>query len=290
MFISRKLLQPYYADKKRLEKDLLLIADSSKEDNLLFEWLKSEEDVWETLAPVFERRFAARKGFGVWLHEADNLSFRLNEEKRRIGAFFVIVELREYAGHSLWNRFKSPPHYEDIVKAVHERVAARFKRAAPESMSVEDREISLSAMLLGESLDQLSPEVVERLLKDSQFKSSSDFDEVRSSLMAKLKGGKSGFGSFRTMLGKTIAKRFGTALIESAWGASKLAGAGRIGTIASRVLPFALRRAGLYLSLGFLLKDAYQLGGEATRVTNPAVIIIALYRSFSDHLGTNDRE
>lgn len=282
MFIGRKLLDSYYEDKKKLDKDLHTVEESSPEDNLLFEWLCEEEDVWAALAPVFERRLGIRKGFSVWLHHADHSHFQLSPEQRRIGAFFVILELREFAGHSLWNRLKTPPHYEEIVKGVHERVSKRFGKKAHELMGVEDREISLCAMLLGESLDQLTPDAVERLLKDSDFKSSSDYDEVRKNLMGNLKGGKSGFGGFRAMLGKTVAKRFGTALIESAWGASKLASAGRVGSIASKVLPFAFRRAGLYLSLGFLLKDAYQLGGEATRVTNPAVIIIALYRSFSD--------
>lgn len=286
MFLSRRLLEPYYPEAKDLDRDLETASDSSKEDDQLFAWLCIDEDVWESLCAVFERRMGTRKGFGAWLLEADSLQYRLNPDQRRIGAFFILLELREFGGHTLWNRVKTAPHYEDVVKQVHIRVAKRFKKTVHDIMSVEEREISLCAMLLGESLDQLSAEGVEQLLKDAQYHSTGDFSEVKKSLRAMRSGsggeGRIGIARYKGMLGKTIAKRFGLALVESAWGASKLASVGRIGSIAAKVLPFALRRAGLYLSLGFLLKDAYQLGGEATRVTNPAVIIIALYRSLGD--------
>ncbi|MBC7660920.1 MAG: hypothetical protein H7249_14585 [Chitinophagaceae bacterium] len=280
MFISRRLLESYYKDMKQLDKDLALAAKSESEDNRLFDWLIEEDDVWPVLVPVFERRVHTRKGLEKWLLEADHAAFKLTSDQKRIGAFFIILEIREYAGHTLWNTLREPPHYDEIVKQVHERVAKRFKRPFDKQMSVQDRELSLSVMLLGESLEGLSPEKVFELLKESEFLGGSDYSEIKKTLLGKL--GTSGVGGMKTMLGKTVAKRLAAGLIESAWGASRLAQAGRIGGVLSRVLPFALRRASLYVSLGFLLKDAYQLGGEATRITNPAVIIIALYRSFSD--------
>ncbi len=280
MFTARNWLEPYYQDSKKLDRDFKIAAESSAEDIALFEWLARETEVWPVLGPVFERRLNLRKGFARWLKEAGQTDFELNAAQKRVGAFFVVLELREFGGHTLWNRLKESPHYEDIIRQVHERVAGRFKKPFPDAMSVEDREISLCAMMLGESLEQLSPSKVSQLLKDANFETLGDLKELRKSLLTKLNGGS--LSSFKGMLGKLVAKRFGAALIESAWGLPRLAGVGRIGSLASRVLPFALRRAGLYLSLGFLLKDAYQLGGEATRVTNPAIIIIALYRSLGD--------
>lgn len=279
MFISRNQLEKYYRDPKKLDSDLKLVADSSAEDDLLFEWLTQENDVWPVLSPVFERRVGTRKGFEAWLLEADRQQFQLSPEFKRVGAFFVILELREFAGHTLWNRFGKIPHYEDIVKVVHERVADRFKMPKRGDMSVADRELSLSALVLKESLEQLSLEKVSDILRESNFETTSDFSELKSGLLKKL--GSAAPSTLNTLIGKSFAKKIGTKMIESAFGAGRLAGAGRFGNIAAQVLPVAFKRAGLYVSLGFLMKDAYDLGGEATRVTNPAVIIISLYRSFS---------
>lgn len=279
MFISRNQLNSYYKDTKKLDSDLKSVADSSTEDDLLFEWLIQDDDVWPVLCPVFERRVGTRKGFEAWMLEADRLDFRLTPEFKRIGAFFVLLELREFGGHTLWNRLGKIPHYEDIVKNVHDRVSRKFGIPTRSDMSVNDRELSLSAIILKESLEQLSPEKVNSILKESKFESTSDFQELRSGLIQKL--GSATPSTLKSMMGKSIARKFGARFIESAFGASRLANTGRLGSFAAKVLPIAFRRAGLYLSLGFLMKDAYDLGGEATRVTNPAVIIISLYRSFS---------
>ena len=189
MFVSKRLLEPYYPDLKDLDRDLKTASESSTEDDQLFAWLCLDEDVWQSLCSVFERRLGTRKGFGAWLLEADSLTYRLNPDQRRVGAFFIVLELREFGGHTLWNKVKTAPHYEDVVKQVHDRVAKRFKAPLREGMSVEEREISLCAMLLGESLDQLSADGVEQLLKESNFHSSSDYNEIKKSLRAKLSSG-----------------------------------------------------------------------------------------------------
>lgn len=279
MFVARSMLESFYKDSKKLEVDLKLASDSSLEDKLLFEWLSQEEDVWPALCPVFERRIHTRKGFDAWLLNADQCGFQLSSDLKRVGAFFIVLELREYAGHSLWNQVGKVPHYEDILKNVHDRVCTRFSTRLHQDMSVSDREMSLSAMILQESLEKLSPEKVYSLLRESRFETVSDFHEVKENLKKKLRS--TGASGMKSMLGKTVARKFGVRLIETAFGSTRLASLGPLGGLAAKVLPFALRRAGLYLSLGFLLKDAYQLGGEATRITNPAVIIIALYRSLS---------
>ncbi|RZA25328.1 MAG: hypothetical protein EOP10_07200 [Proteobacteria bacterium] len=279
MFVARSHLEPFYKDSKKLEADLKVAAESSTEDGKLFEWLCLDDDVWPALCPVFERRLGTRKGFEAWLLKADSLGFQLSPDMKRIGAYFVLLELREFGGHTLWNRAGKIPHYEDIVRNVHDRVSTRFGIATRKEMSVADRELSLSAIILRESLDQLSADKVKSLLKDANFDSVSDWTELRQGLLEKI--GTVGVSSIKSIVGKQAAKKFGASLIETAFGANRLAKAGSIGGFASKVLPLALRRAGLYISLGFLLKDAYQLGGEATRVTNPAVIIISLYRSFS---------
>lgn len=279
MFVARSSLESFYKDSKKLDADLKLVSESSADDDQLFEWLSLDDDVWPALCPVFERRVNTRKGFEAWLLKADQSGFRLSSDMKRVGAFFILLELREFGGHTLWNRVGKVPHYEDIVKSVHDRVSARFGIPLRKDMSVTDRELSLSAIILRESLEKLSPEKVNSLLRESKYESVSDFHEVKKNLLSRLSS--TGTSGLKSMLGKTVAKRFGASVIETAFGASRLANAGRIGGFAAKILPLALRRAGLYISLGFLLKDAYQLGGEATRVTNPAVIIIALYRSFS---------
>lgn len=251
MFVARAQLEPFYKDPKKLDADLKLSSDSSVEDDKLFEWLSKDENVWPALCPVFQRRVNTRKSFESWLLKADQVGFHLDAEMRRIGAFFILLELREFAGHSLWNRAGKVLHYEDIVKNVHDRVSKRFDAPLRKEMSVTDRELSLSAMVLKDSLEHLSADKVADLLKESEFESVSDFDQLRKGLVDKLSG--AGRAGIKSIIGKTLTK----------------------------ALPFTLRRAGLFLSLGFLMRDAYQLGGEATRVTNPAVIIISIYRSFS---------
>ncbi len=279
LFVAKKTLQPYYKDEDKLTADLEFLSESSMEDKKLFSWLSEEDDVWAALCPVFERRLGTRKGFEAWLLKADAAGYRLSSEMKRIGAYFVILELREYAGHSLWNRVGKAPHYEDILKVVHGRVSEKFRIKPRDEMSVEDRELSLSAMILRESLDSLSPDKVQEILKETNLGTTSDLKNLRDGLVGRF--AEVGSANLKNLLGRSVMKRFGTKVIESAFGSGRLASAGALGSFASKVLPVAFKRAGLYISIGFLLKDAYQLGGEATRITNPAVIIISLYPSFS---------
>jgi hypothetical protein len=277
MLVSRDLLEPYYKDKRRLEADLRTTDSGSAEDIRLFEWLCSEDEVWPALCPVFQRRLGTRKGFGAWLIKADALDYQLSDDMKRIGAFFVVLELREFGGHTLWNRAGRVTHYEDLVCGVHERVSTRFAKTMIREMLVAEREASLSAMILSESLDRLSPEKVNDLLREARLEPTGDFQELKDGLLRKVSS--IGSSSLKSLLGRAAAKRLALRLIESVMERSGIAQAGRLGRLASSFMPLALRRAGLYISLGLLLKDVYGLGGEATRVTNPAVIIIALYRS-----------
>lgn len=271
----------YYRDTIAADKDLKKAESFSEEDRRLCQWLSSNSEIWDILPLIFFNRLSTRFAFDRWLEEAAHQAFDLSQEQRAAGAFFIVLELREYAGHSLHNLFGDPPHYEDLLRRVHKRVAKQFKRPWDDEGGVKGQERMLADILIGETLRYLTPEELKAILDESKLASVSDFQHIKSRFSEAILN--NGMLGIEKIVGKNLAGKVALRIFER--GMSKQMGKREIRHLSARFLgkvsPLIAKRLSLYLGIGLLAKDAYDLGGEATRITNPAVISIALIRSLS---------
>ena len=139
----------------------------------------------------------------------------------------------------------------------------------------------LADILLGETLRYLTPDEVNSILEESKLATISDFQHIKSRFSEAILN--NGMLGIEKALGKNLAGKVALRIFER--GMSKHMGKRGVKHLSARLIgkvsPLLTARLSLYLGIGLLAKDAYDLGGEATRITNPAVISIALFRSLS---------
>ena len=200
----------------------------------------------------------------------------LSELDRELGGALAVLECREYAGNT-WIFFSEKPHYERVLTRTHKRLGKQHKKAVPEVASVRARESAIASMMMLSGIECLTDEEVSEALKG--LDTSSFKGDQRKMLTEALAGG--GILYLARTLGKKAVKeiilRVGQRLMAKKLGeeAAKLAAK----KLAAKVPQKLFLRAVSFVGWALLVKDAYDLGGEATRITFPFVINVSVLRT-----------
>lgn len=183
----------------------------------------------------------------------------------------IADEIRLFGGHTLVNLFrKEGPSYFEIVKDVAKKLKVKFL----ESDSIDMLEKAILIKLLQDMLKKFTPEQVQ------QLKSESDYSEIVRKMLQEQ-------DFDRDTLDKLTPSAFVLATTVFLSTAARLALVGGLGTAAAASAAFSLAGGRLLGLLGGPLAwgatiaySAYELGGEAYRVTVPCVLNVALIRLY----------
>lgn len=247
----------------------------SDADRELMGWVESlNEDDLASLLGILASRWNNEPLTDYWFGSRGDAVASGTE--RSTASRIVVHELRQYAGHSL-NVFADKPHYPEVLTKVHARLAKRAKKKAPSAAAVRQREDAIAQLLVAEALDSLTEAEVREAIAGLDLNSSKE--NQRKILLDTVAA--AGIQGLVRLLGKRVIKNVVLTMLERA--ALKKMGEKAVkealGRIATKVPQTMFKRAAFWVGIGFLLKDVYDIGGEATRVTMPLIAHISVHRS-----------
>jgi hypothetical protein len=195
----------------------------------------------------------------------------------RFSATIIVNELREYSGRTF---FTSTP-YEKSLTTVHKRIGKHFKKSVPEVATVASREEAITMLMLGEAVEKLSTEELRSALSGIDLGSDLTAEKLKPMILQTIGAG--GAAALVRLLGKNVIKKAVMAIVEKyiQRKVGEKATKELIKRVGKQVTAQAFKRAMFWVGIALLVKDAWDLTGEATRVTTPLVSGIAIGRTLS---------
>lgn len=192
----------------------------------------------------------------------------------------IADEIRLFGGHTLVNLFrKEGPAYQDIVKDVAKKLKVEFRES--DTVSVIERAILMH--MLKDMIKDFTPEQIQQLKNEPNS----------SEIVRKMLEGQEFDNDALDKLSPSAFVLATTVLLSTA---ARLAIVGGLGTAAaaSAALSFAggrlLGLLGGPLAWGATIAyGAYELGGEAYRVTIPCVVNVAMLRLYKGSSASEQR-
>ena len=252
-------------------------AKWSKEDLALRDWLtKASDDEIIGCLEVIKHRLnnnVCTNNFFDLI--APRYPDTLSERDKQFSAMILVHELRDYSGRTIGD---SVP-YERTLTRVHKRIGKHFKKLVPEIATVAAREEAITMIMLGEAIENMSVEELQSALSGVELDHALTAEKLKPLMVQTLVAG--GAAGLVRLLGKNVIKRVVLAIIEK-YLQRKLgqkATEELIKKLGQKLAAQALKRVVFWVGIALLLKDIWDLSGEATRITTPLVSAIAIPRT-----------
>lgn len=207
----------------------------------------------------------------------------LDSIDRKFAASILVNELREYSGRTL---ISSVP-YENTLTKVHKRIGKHFKKSVPEVASISFREEGITLIMLGEALNELSVEELRSAISGMDLDRELTAEKLKPILTRTMSEG--GIAAVAQLLGKNVIKKVIMAIVEK----YILKKTGEKATkeilkrLGEQVAAQTLKRAMFWVGIALIIKDIWDISGEAIRVTTPLVSGIAIGRTLGRYGGTS---
>jgi uncharacterized protein YaaW (UPF0174 family) len=258
--------------------ETIIKAKWSKEDKALYEYIcNCERNEFVTMLGLLANRLNNEVCTDKYFKEIKaRFPDNIITIDQIVGAMLIVHELRQYSGHGF---LPSKPPYEKTLTKVHKRIGKHFKTKVPEVSSVTSREQSITMLMVGEAVKNLNTEELEIALQGADLPPSLVKEKRKQILLQTMAA--SGFEGLVILLGKNVIKRAVIGILEKSL--VKKMGQEAIGQILKQVakkLPAkAFEKAFFWVGVALLVKDVWDIAGEATRVTTPLVTAIAISRT-----------
>lgn len=275
-----------------MEKDIniFLTTLGTSEQELKEGWSKEDRKLFEFLSQCDKNEFATILGLlaNRWNNDPCTDEFfkavterfpdHLTNLDQIVGAMLVVYEIRQYSGHTF---LPIKPPYEKTLTKVHKRIGKHFKSTVPEVATVVDRERSITILMVGEAINNLTPEELETALKGADLPPSLVREKQKQILLQTIAAG--GFEGLVALLGKNVIKKAVIGIVEKylAKKISQEALAETLKRVGTKLPAHFFKRAFLWIGIALLIKDVWDLSGEATRITTPLVTSIAISRTLA---------
>jgi len=251
----------------------------SKEDLALRDWISSSpnDDViglLDVLRSRWNNDVCTDKFFKIVITRYPD---HLTKLDLRFSATIIVNELREYSGRT----FVSSVPYEKSLTIVHKRIGKHFKKIVPEVAGVVAREEAITMLMLGEAVDKLSHDDLKSALSGIDLGPDLTAEKLKPMILQTIGAG--GAAALVRLLGKNVIKKAVMAIVEKyiQRKVGEKATKELLKRVGKQITAQVFKRAIFWIGIALLVKDAWDLSGEATRVTTPLVSGIAIGRTLS---------